>query len=205
MKVTSIALGIAALGSVDAKKTPFQRRIEKSFNLLDEWAYFNMANHTKYTDIVPELDNQSKFNYKVTTVRSKVVDYYLKLVGKIASGCASLDNCEEYLTCTGVGDRLNDLTRSKPMVQESDYFLEFTKSHLKRSLRKSLSLECGADQEKLDKFTAKFETLVEKFREWRLQCSKFPASKCPAYCDVIERNSGKVCKEQGWTKPPKDV
>ena len=76
MKVTSIAVGIAALGSVDAKKvrkreikkektdrfqTPFQRRIEKSFGLLDEWAYFNMANHSKYTDVVPELDNQAQF------------------------------------------------------------------------------------------------------------------------------------------------
>ena len=74
----------------------------------------------------------------MTTVRSKVVDYYLKLVGKIASGCASLDNCEEYLTCTGVGDRLNDLTRSKPMVQESDYFLEFTKVFVEISVEKDL-------------------------------------------------------------------
>ena len=53
------------------------------------------------------------------------------MLAKVAAGCETeLDNCEEYLSCSGFGTKLNDLTRSKPLVTESDYFLEFTKVNL---------------------------------------------------------------------------
>ncbi len=64
-------------------------------------------------------------------IRDKVVGYYRKTLAKKAEECETeLENCEEYLSCSGFGDRLNDLTRSKPLVSESDYFLEFTKVKL---------------------------------------------------------------------------
>jgi len=209
MKVTSIALAIAAMGSVDAKefanrKTPFQRRIEKSFGLFDEWGASQMAGHSKYSQVYAELDNKSKFRHKLDMIRGKVVGYYRKTLKKIAENCETeLDNCDEYLSCSGFGTKLDDLTRSKPLVTESDYFLEFTKAHLKRSVRKSFSAECGADSEKLAKFIAKFNTVVEKARGWRAQCDRFATEDCPSHCELIERRKGVMCMPQGWTRPVK--
>lgn len=207
MKVTSIALAIAAMGSVDAKefadrKTPFQRRIEKSFDLFDEWGAVQMAGHSKYSELVAEFDNKSKFRHKFDLIQDKVVGYYRRMLAKVAEGCETeLDNCEEYLSCSGFGTKLNDLTRSKPLVTESDYFLEFTKAHLKRSVRKCFSAECGADSEKLAKFLVKFNTVVEKARGWRAQCDRYSATACPSHCELIQRKKGLTCMPQGWTRP----
>jgi len=211
MKVTSVALAIAAMGSVNAgkkefsdKKTPFQRRIEKSFGLFDEWAALQMAGHSKFSELHAELDNKSKFRHKLDMIRDKVVGYYRKTLAKKAEECETeLENCEEYLSCSGFGDRLRDLTRSKPLVSESDYFLEFTKAHLKRSVRKSFSAKCGAESEKLNNFISKFNTVVEKARGWRAQCDRYANTDCPSHCELIERKKGVFCMPQGWTRPVK--
>jgi len=84
MKVTSIALAIAAMGSVDAKefadrKTPFQRRIEKSFGLFDEWGASQMAGHSKYSQVYAELDNKEQFK---TLYRSFIPTLVITLVIK---------------------------------------------------------------------------------------------------------------------------
>jgi len=210
MKVTSVALAIAAIGSVDAekefadKKTPFQRRIEKSFGLFDEWAALQMAGHSKFSEQHAEFNNKSKFRHKLDLISDNVIRYYQKVLAEKAANCETeLDNCEEYLSCSGFGDKLSDLTRSKPLVAESDYFLDFTKAHLKRSVRKSFSAECGADSEKLAKFIAKFNTVVEKARGWRTQCEKYANTSCPSHCELIERKKGVFCMPQGWTPTKK--
>jgi hypothetical protein len=42
-------------------QTPFQRRIEKSFNLFDEWGASQMAGHSKYSELHAEFDNKEQF------------------------------------------------------------------------------------------------------------------------------------------------
>lgn len=193
MKLLSAFVGLALVADQsEAAKTPFRRRLQKTFDLLPVWRDANLAMHPHSTEVRADKENKTKFDFKFKRLTDKIYDIYENRVIEIAQGCADIDTCDEYMDCTGVGDRMNTV-RGRPAVELSDAYLDFVKDKWGRSKSKVFSDECGFPSRMVTNVNDKVDGMIEAFRSWRVQCRRFPAEHCPAHCQKIEKSSGDKC------------
>lgn len=200
MKLLSAFVGLALVAdqSEAKSKTPFRRRLQKTFDLLPVWRDANLADHPHSTELRSDKSHpetgksQTKFDFKFNRLTEKIYDIYEDRIIEIAQGCPDINTCTEYQDCTGVGDRMNTV-RGRPAVELSDAYLDFVKDKWGRSKAKVFSDACGFSSRMLTNVHEKVESMIEALRNWRLQCRRFPAESCPAHCEKIEKSSGDKC------------
>jgi hypothetical protein len=196
MKLFNAFVGLALVSQSEAAKTPFRRRLQKTFDLLPAWAEANLGDHQHSTVVRDDKmigdKKQTKFDFKLKRLTNKIYDIYEAQVVEISQGCVDINTCDQYLDCTGVGDRMNTV-RGRPDVQLSDLYLDFVKDKWGRSKGKVFSTACGFPSERISKLNTKVLDMVEAFRNWRTQCGRFTADGCPAHCSRIEKTSGAKC------------
>lgn len=198
MKLISV-LGLAIVSQTEAKgpKTPFRRRLEKTFNLVDEWSQTNLKNHPHATEKVAEKDNKTKFDHKFDRIRQAVLDQYEERLAEIKAECGDTDlsDCLAYQDCSGVGDRMNTV-RGKPDVAMSEAFLAFVDDKWKRSVQKVFTEECGFKAERVAKMSERFWGMNNSFSKWAKQCRKWSGADCPSHCEAVEKKGETSCQSK---------
>lgn len=195
--LSALAVGLSLLSETEAKgKTPYRRRLQKTFDLVSEWGTANLANHPHNTDLTKGEDlenpNQTKFAFKLNRIINNIYDMYEDRMIEIAQSCPDTSTCQAYLDCTGEGDRMNTV-RGRPAVELSDAYLQFIRDKWSRSRDRVFTEECGFKQKKVDTLSGKFLDMIDAFQSWRLQCRKFSTDNCPAHCQTVERKTGSAC------------
>lgn len=198
MKLLNAFLGMALIASPTGaqkknNKTPYRRRLQKTFDLLDLWADGNLASHPHFTDKREDKNGQTKFGYKLDRITKNIYTMYEDRIKEIAQECPELATCQKYLDCTGEGDRMNTV-RGRPAVELSDNYLDFVKDKWERSKARVFEVpECGFKMKQVANLSEKFVGMVDSFRSWRLQCRKYSGDSCPAHCKQAERGGNSVC------------
>jgi hypothetical protein len=194
MKLFNAFVGLAIIADpTDAAKTPYRRRLQKTFDLLSSWKDANLANHPHSTLVRADKDNKTKFDFKFQRLTNKIYDMYEARIIEIAQGCPDTSTCDEYLDCTGEGDRMNTV-RGRPAVELSDAYLDFVKDKWNRSKSRVFDNDvCGFKPKMVANINDKVLAMVDAFKGWRLQCRKFTGDNCPLHCQKIERNDGDRC------------
>jgi len=185
-----VGLAILSETSVEAKgKTPYWRRLRKTFELLPIWANEHIDQHPHNTEIRADKDNKTKFNFKFDKITDKIYKMYNDRITEIAQGCPDTSTCQEYLDCSGEGDRMNTV-RGRPAVELSDAYMEFVMDKWARSKGRIFDNDCGFPKRMVSNLDEKFGDMVAAFKGWRLQCRRFSSDNCPAHCQVVTNNSG---------------
>lgn len=189
----ALSLGLLTEQTEAKGKTPYRRRLQKTFDLVSEWGNANLANHPHNTALTKgdNLD-QTKFEFKFNRIIDNIYNMYEDRMVEIAQSCPDTSTCSAYLDCTGEGDRMNTV-RGRPAVELSDAYLEFIKDKWSRSRDRIFTEACGFKQKKVNTLSGKFLDMIDAFQLWRLQCRRFSASDCPAHCQTTEKNSGTAC------------
>jgi len=88
MKLISIFVPLAVVTDVSAKgpKTPFRRRLDKTFGLIKEWRAQNLNAHPHSKVKLSEKDNKTKFDHKFDRIQTAVVNQYEEQLAIIKPG-----------------------------------------------------------------------------------------------------------------------
>lgn len=187
MKLLGVFVPLAAISEVNAKgaKTPFRRRLDKTFGLIKEWKAKNLNAHPHASIKLADKDNQTKFDHKFQRIQKAIIDQYEERLAEIKSECGgtALDECDRYLDCSGVGDRMN-VVRGKPDVELSDAFMAFVDDKWKRSVAKVFTSNCGFKAKKIQALGERFVGMNKSFTKWRNQCRRYSGNDCPSHCQV---------------------
>jgi len=192
--LSALALGLSLLSETEAKgKTPYRRRLQKTFDLVSEWGAANLANHPHNTELTKgdNLD-QTKFAFKLNRIIDNIYNMYEDRILEIAQSCPDTSTCQAYLDCSGEGDRMNTV-RGRPAVELSDAYLQFILDKWGRSRDRVFTEECGFKQKKVNTLSEKFVNMIDAIKEWRKQCRRFSADNCPAHCQTVEKKDGLAC------------
>lgn len=198
MKLLNALVGTVLIAnSAEAQKgpkTPYRRRLQKTFDLIDLWGEANLASHPNFVQKREDKDNQqTKFAHKLKRITDNIVNLYEERIAQIAKECPELDTCQAYLDCSGEGDRMNTV-RGRPDVELSDSYIQFVKDKWGRSKARVFDVpECGFKTKKVENLSEKFVGMLDSFVGWRLQCRKFPGAACPAHCTQEDKKGETVC------------
>lgn len=197
MKLFGAFFAVCTINGVQsANKTPYERRLTKTFDLLTDWSKSQLKGHPHFTQIREDKMSKTKFDFKLERVTQKIVDIYTARIEQIAKECPTLDTCEKYLDCSGEGDRMNTV-RGRPDTELSDLFLQFSKDKWGRSKDRIFGGDCGFKEKQISTIDAKYIELIDSVATWRLQCRKFSSDACPLHCEQFTKPTGEnICKNK---------
>jgi len=152
MKLLNAFVGLAVISNpTEAKgKSPYRRRLQKTFDLIPVWSDEHLNAHPHTTDLLTEegKENKTKFQVKMERITEHIYNMYEDRIVEIAAACPDTTTCQEYLDCTGEGDRMNTV-RGRPAVELSDAYLEFVKEKWLRSRSRVFeNPSCGFKEKK---------------------------------------------------------